>query len=230
LSHRTDSYASHLRGPLVAAASLLLVLGACGDAGREAAELAPGMSADVLAEDVEKFSPTTLSFDASLLDARQKKLVRKLVEASDKMDAIFLKQVWAGNPAMAERLASVDGSASQSFFKIMYGPWNRLEDNHPFLDVGPKPPGAGYYPADITKEEFETWIADELERIAECVDRLLTRAGLERAAVDRVFMTGGSSFVPSVRRIFTDRFGEERIRSGGELTSVANGLALRAAG
>jgi len=163
LSHRTDSYASHLRGPLVAAASLLLVLGACGDAGREAAELAPGMSADVLAEDVEKFSPTTLSFDASLLDARQKKLVRKLVEASDKMDAIFLKQVWAGNPAMAERLASVDGSASQSFFKIMYGPWNRLEDNHPFLDVGPKPPGAGYYPADITKEEFETWIADHPE-------------------------------------------------------------------
>ncbi len=117
------------------------------------------MSADALAEDVEKFSPTRLSFDSDLLDERQKKLVRKLVEASDQLDAIFLKQVWAGNPEMAQRLASADGSASQSFFEIMYGPWNRLEENEPFLDVGPKPPGAGYYPNDITKEEFETWIA-----------------------------------------------------------------------
>jgi len=81
----------------------------------------------------------------------------------------------------------------------------------------------------VERAQFEAWIGDELERIAECVDRLLSRTGLERSAVDRVFMTGGSSFVPSVRRIFTDRFGEERIRSGGELTSVANGLALRAA-
>jgi hypothetical chaperone protein len=47
--------------------------------------------------------------------------------------------------------------------------------------------------------------------------------------VDRVFLTGGTSFVPSVRRIFTNRFGDDRIRSGNEFTSVAYGLALRAA-
>jgi hypothetical chaperone protein len=47
--------------------------------------------------------------------------------------------------------------------------------------------------------------------------------------VDRVFLTGGSSFVPAVRRIFASRFGEERIRGGNEFTSVAHGLALRAA-
>jgi hypothetical chaperone protein len=49
-----------------------------------------------------------------------------------------------------------------------------------------------------------------------------------RDAVDRVFLTGGSSFVPAVRRIFETRFGPERLRSGDELVSVARGLALRA--
>jgi hypothetical chaperone protein len=49
------------------------------------------------------------------------------------------------------------------------------------------------------------------------------------SAIDRIFLTGGSSFVPAVRRIFEVRFGKDRIRSGNEFTSVAHGLALRAA-
>jgi hypothetical protein len=158
VSHRIGSPVSRA-GTALPAVALLVSLGACADAGREEAELAPGMSVDALAEDVQKFSPTTLSFDTTLLDDRQKKLVRKLVEASDQMDAIFLKQVWRGNPAMATRVAGMEGSASQQFFDIMYGPWNRLDENEPFLDVGPKPPGAGYYPPDLTKQEFEAWIA-----------------------------------------------------------------------
>ena len=63
---------------------------------------------------------------------------------------------------------------------------------------------------------------------ADTLAHRLSRSGIDRREVDRIFMTGGSSFVPAVRRIFVERFGEERIRSGGELTSVANGLALRA--
>jgi hypothetical chaperone protein len=55
------------------------------------------------------------------------------------------------------------------------------------------------------------------------------RCRVPASGVDRVFLTGGSSLVPSVRRIFETRFGAERLRSGGELTSVASGLALRAA-
>ena len=161
--HRIDALAAKFRLPVTSAAGFVLLLGACSDSGRDSPELAPGMSADALAEDVQKFSPTTLSFDTTLLDARQKKLVRKLVEASDQLDKIFLQQVWAGNPAMAERLASVEGSAPQQFFEIMYGPWNRLDENAPFLDVGAKPAGAGYYPADITKAEFETWIVEHPE-------------------------------------------------------------------
>jgi hypothetical chaperone protein len=81
----------------------------------------------------------------------------------------------------------------------------------------------------VTRGDFESWIVEELRAIEHCVDSLLAASGVEASAVDRVFLTGGSSFVPAVRRIFSSRFGEERIRAGNEFTSVAHGLALRAA-
>lgn len=83
--------------------------------------------------------------------------------------------------------------------------------------------------ATITRAEFDGWIADELAKIGACVDRLLARTGVTPDQVDRVFMTGGSSFVPAVRAVFEQRFGAEKLRGGQELTSVASGLALRAA-
>lgn len=81
----------------------------------------------------------------------------------------------------------------------------------------------------VSREAFEEWIGDELAQIRACATRLLEATGTPTAAVDRVFLTGGSSFVPAVRRIFEEGFGAARIRTGAELTSVANGLALRAA-
>jgi hypothetical chaperone protein len=80
----------------------------------------------------------------------------------------------------------------------------------------------------VTRTEFEGWIAEELASIENCVDSLLRSAGVNPSEVDRVFLTGGTSFVPAVRRIFSTRFGEDRIRAGNEFTSVAHGLALRA--
>ena len=82
--------------------------------------------------------------------------------------------------------------------------------------------------ATVARPEFEEWIARYLEDIAACVDRLLASTGVRAEKIDSVFLTGGSSFVPAVRRIFTNRFGAERIRMGNEFTSVARGLALRA--
>jgi len=81
----------------------------------------------------------------------------------------------------------------------------------------------------VTRSEFESWISDDLQRIEESIDNLLKNSGIDRRSVDRVFLTGGSSFVPAVRRIFETRFGKDRIRGGNEFTSVAHGLALRAA-
>jgi hypothetical chaperone protein len=80
--------------------------------------------------------------------------------------------------------------------------------------------------AEVTREEFEQWIAPDIARIDEAVDLALSRAGLGSTEIDRVFLTGGSSLVPRVRRLFTERFGSDRIASGNELTSIAHGLAL----
>jgi len=82
---------------------------------------------------------------------------------------------------------------------------------------------------DLTRADFDDWIAADLERISACVDRLLARCAVPPAAVDRVFLTGGSSLVPSVRDIFVERFGIDRLRGGEELTTVARGLAMLAA-
>jgi hypothetical chaperone protein len=80
----------------------------------------------------------------------------------------------------------------------------------------------------VERTSFEEWISEELEQIAQCVDSLLSSSGVLPKDVNMVFLTGGSSFVPAVRKIFEMRFGEKRIRSGNEFTSVARGLALKA--
>jgi hypothetical chaperone protein len=80
----------------------------------------------------------------------------------------------------------------------------------------------------VKRSTFEKWIEPDLEKIRGCVDRLLASTGIGAAEIDRVFLTGGSSLVPAVRKIFEQRFGGERISGGSEFTSVAKGLALRA--
>lgn len=80
--------------------------------------------------------------------------------------------------------------------------------------------------ADVTRAEFERWIADDLVRIEAALDAALARGGVEADAIDRVFLTGGSSLIPAIRAIFDRRFGADRIATGGELTSIAHGLAL----
>jgi hypothetical chaperone protein len=79
----------------------------------------------------------------------------------------------------------------------------------------------------VERATFELWIADELNQISECVDNLLSVSGVDGKDIDMVFLTGGSSFIPAVRRIFETRFGR-RIQTGNEFTSVARGLALKA--
>lgn len=78
----------------------------------------------------------------------------------------------------------------------------------------------------IKRADFEKWIAPELADIAACVDRALSEAQLKESDIDRVFLTGGTSFVPAVRAQFEARFGERRIESGDQLVSIAYGLAL----
>ncbi|MFQ5690958.1 MAG: peptidase [Gemmatimonadota bacterium] len=159
---------------LLAAAFLAGTWGCAGDGSRETASagseggvtLAPGLTPEEIGARVAQFAPVTLTFDASLLDARQKAALRRLVEASDHLGRIFRRQVWAGNPDLERRLrdARFEGAdAARRYYDIMAGPWDRLLEDEPFLNVGPKPPGAGYYPEGVDAARFEAWLADHPE-------------------------------------------------------------------
>ncbi len=78
----------------------------------------------------------------------------------------------------------------------------------------------------VRRSDFEAWIADDLRRIEAAMDAALMRAAVAAEDIDRVFLTGGSSLIPAIRALFERRFGAERIATGGELTSIAHGLAL----
>ncbi|WP_421580361.1 Hsp70 family protein [Shinella sp. M31] len=78
----------------------------------------------------------------------------------------------------------------------------------------------------VKRSDFETWIASDLARIEGALDEVLEKTNTAPDGIDKVFLTGGTSFVPAVRRIFTNRFDAGKIETGGELLSIAHGLAL----
>ncbi|MBO0723252.1 MAG: Hsp70 family protein [Blastocatellia bacterium] len=80
----------------------------------------------------------------------------------------------------------------------------------------------------VRRLDFETWIQPAISSLESCVDKLLERCQVKPGDVDSVFLTGGSAFVPAIRRLFKRKFGADRLRGGDELTTVAKGLALRA--
>ncbi|MDR3495844.1 MAG: Hsp70 family protein [Ancalomicrobiaceae bacterium] len=80
--------------------------------------------------------------------------------------------------------------------------------------------------APIARADLERWIGDDLGRIEASVDEAMHKAGVRPAAIDRVFLTGGSSYLPAIRQLFERRFGADRIETGDQLVSIAYGLAL----
>ncbi|HET9830250.1 MAG TPA: hypothetical protein VFP91_01015, partial [Vicinamibacterales bacterium] len=109
-----------------------------------------------------RFAPTEIRVDVSKLTPADRKVLAKLVEASQIMDALFLRQVWVGNDAMLIDLAgdpSPDGRARLHYFLINKGPWDRLDHNKPFVAGAPeKPAGANFYPEGAAKEDIERWM------------------------------------------------------------------------
>lgn len=109
-----------------------------------------------------RFAPTEISADLSSMTADERAVIAKLVLASKIVDALFLRQVWAGNPGMLLDLAgggSPEAAGRLHYFRINKGPWSRLDHNEPFVPgAPPKPNGANFYPVDASKEEIEKWI------------------------------------------------------------------------
>src|SRR5579859_8125197 len=111
---------------------------------------------------IARFAPAPLEVDLSGLSAGDKKALAKLVEAARLTNDIFLEQLWSGNTALYHKLQqdkSPLGQARLHYFWINKGPWSEIDEHKAFLPGVParKPPGANFYPEDMTKEEFESW-------------------------------------------------------------------------
>ncbi len=108
---------------------------------------------------VRGFAKVSLTTDLSKLTANEKQMLAYLCDAAEIMDEIFWLQAYG--PDKEAFLNAIEDDTDRAFAEINYGPWSRLENNEPFIEgVGPKPAGAGFYPTDMTKEEFEA-LADE---------------------------------------------------------------------
>ncbi len=116
-----------------------------------------------LAKKIGRFSPTVLTADTSKLSAGDKQALARIIAAAKLLDPLFLRQVWSGNEALHRKLEADKAPAGKQrlhYFLINDGPWSRLDSNVAFIEGVPeKPAGANYYPEDMTKEEFESWVA-----------------------------------------------------------------------
>lgn len=99
------------------------------------------------------YTKVRLSTDLGTLTEKQEQMIPLLIEVAKIMDGIFWQQAYGDRE---ELLSSIDNTELRDFAQINYGPWDRLNNNDPFIDgVGTKPAGANFYPTDMTKEEFQ---------------------------------------------------------------------------
>src|SRR5256712_9661339 len=120
-------------------------------------------SASDIPQRVTQLPRTVIDYDRSLLNDNERQVVAKLIEASKLIDEIFWRQVSEDNPALRDRLAK-ENSPAYDYFVKNKGPWDRLKDDAPFIGTKRKPPGAAFYPEDMTNEEFEKYIGEHPDK------------------------------------------------------------------
>ena len=116
-----------------------------------------------LADKIKRFAPTEIKADLSRLSPGDRKALAKLVDAAKYMDSLYARQVWSGNPALRQKLEGDKSPAGKEilhYYNINSGPWAVMDNNTSFVPGVPaeKPPQANYYPDDMTKEEFTSWL------------------------------------------------------------------------
>jgi hypothetical protein len=109
-----------------------------------------------------RLAPVAIEVDTNALPDNERAALAKLIEASRYVDALFLRQRWAGNEALLLRLlgdTSPLGRARLDYFLLNKGPWSELDEDKPFLPgVTTKPQGGNFYPAGATRDEVDRWI------------------------------------------------------------------------
>src|ERR1700733_494021 len=109
-----------------------------------------------------RFVPTPLKVDTSKLSSGDQQALSKLIQAAQVLNPLFMQQLWSGTEALYKKLQEDKtplGQARLHYFWINKGPWSDIDEHQAFLPGVPsvKPPGANFYPDDMTKEEFATW-------------------------------------------------------------------------
>jgi len=158
-----------------------------------------------------KYTTVRLDADVSGLSDNQKEMVRLFIEAARAMDGIFWEQAYGNRDSL---LQTIGDPQRRRFAEINYGPWDRLNDNAPFIDgVGPKPPGANFYPAGMTTTEFEAAAQtdDALTNLYTMVRRL-PDGSLTAIPYHRFFMTAMETAAGRLREAsaLTDNAGFRR--------------------
>ena len=146
------------RGALIVLCGLCVL--SCGGQTQPPVEEDLVVAADIAARRAQ-FVVKPLTADVSHLSPGDRAALNHLISAAEAVNEIFKLQAWAGNPDFAETVEAYQGVDAQSvkdYFRIMYGPWDRLAHFEPFLGDRPHPEGAGFYPEDMTRTEFEAWI------------------------------------------------------------------------
>ncbi len=146
--------------------SVVAVLASCGRGASPPEEVVTPVVVANIYERLARFEPTELTVDLAGFSDRERQVLARLVEAARLMDEIFLHQVWAENPRFREELDKASGvefEAARDYYRINFGPWDRLEEMSAFVGDTPHREGAAYYPTDMSKGEFETWLAEHPE-------------------------------------------------------------------
>jgi hypothetical protein len=124
-----------------------------GSSCKNPASQSSNVTTDSLMVKLNDFSVFRLTTDLSILTEKEKKMIPLLIETAKIMDDIFWMEAWGDKNTLLDSLKT---DSERKLALINYGPWERLNNNRPFLPgYEPKPLGARFYPTDMTKEEFE---------------------------------------------------------------------------
>ncbi len=174
---------------LLLSAAIFGVHSACNrNADSEKREMSQIKKAPDILQRLARFDPTEITYDPGLLNAEQKQVLEKLVLASSHIDKIFWKQASHVGWDLKTKLENAEDPELRNYLRyllINFGPFDRLDGNKPFIGTYAKPPGAGFYPPDLTKEEFERFIAahPEIKDAFESPFTVIRRADSDLVAV-----------------------------------------------
>jgi hypothetical protein len=159
----------------LALAALLLATAACatGPADPPATAQAPAAEGYDLAAQRAKIARIPMAPDTGFLNAEEREVVNLLIQAAERMSAIYLRQRSVENPTIRAEIARSrhpQKAALLDMFDLHFGPWDTLAENHPFYGGEKMPVGAGFYPKDLTKEEFDSYLAAHPDQKAALTD------------------------------------------------------------